>query len=134
MVETEGRKRGRPRLSNRHATNSSNLRRTQQESCSVADQVANVKLSILDTLNTVRQFRAELEAREKNLEATLLEVDGLGMFMNQRFTCFKKKKKKKIYLLFLDTILFCSRFNKLLVGETGERILEISQSLTSNNV
>lgn len=93
MVETEGRKRGRPRLSNRHATNSSNLRRTQQESCSVADQVANVKLSILDTLNTVRQFRAELEAREKNLEATLLEVDGLG-----------------------------------------ERILEISQSLTSNNV
>lgn len=96
MVETEGRKRGRPRLSNRHATNSSNLRRTQQESCSVADQVANVKLSILDTLNTVRQFRAELEAREKNLEATLLEVDGLGMFMNQRFTCFKKKKKKDL--------------------------------------
>ncbi|KAF8074338.1 hypothetical protein N665_1113s0018 [Sinapis alba] len=76
IVETEGRKRGRPRLSN---TNPSNLRRTQQESCSVSDQVANVKRSILDTLNTVRQFRAELEAREKNLEASLLEVDALGV-------------------------------------------------------
>lgn len=78
IVETEKRKRGRPRVSN---TNSSNLRRTQQESLSVSDQVANVKLSILDTLNTVRQFRADIEAREKNLEASSLEVDALG-------TCF----------------------------------------------
>ncbi|CAN6826992.1 hypothetical protein Bca4012_007851 [Brassica carinata] len=75
IVETEKRKRGRPRVSN---TNSSNLRRTQQESLSVSDQVANVKLSILDTLNTVRQFRADIEAREKNLEASSLEVDALG--------------------------------------------------------
>ncbi|KAL0698144.1 hypothetical protein Bca4012_054266 [Brassica carinata] len=78
IVESERRKRGRPRLSKRDATNSSNLPRTQQESCSVSDQVANVKQSILDTLNTVRQFRAELKAREKNLEASLLEVDALG--------------------------------------------------------
>ncbi|KAJ0247416.1 B3 domain-containing protein REM1 [Hirschfeldia incana] len=77
-VETEGLKRGRPRLSNRDATNSTNLQSTQQESCSVSDQVAKVKQSILDTLNTVRQFRAELEAREKNLEASLQEVDALG--------------------------------------------------------
>ncbi|CAH8387446.1 unnamed protein product [Eruca vesicaria subsp. sativa] len=77
IVETERRKRGRPRLSNRPTNNSSNLQRTQQESCSISDQVANVKLSILDTLNTVRQFRVELEAREKNLQASLLEVDAL---------------------------------------------------------
>lgn len=75
IVETERRKRGRPRVSN---TNSSNLQRTRQESCSVSDQVASVKLSILDTLNTVRQFRADIEAREKNLEASSLEVDALG--------------------------------------------------------
>ncbi|KAF8110860.1 hypothetical protein N665_0078s0053 [Sinapis alba] len=68
-------KRGRTRASNRFSTN---LKRKQPESCSVSDQVANVKQSIQDTLNTIRHFREELETREKNLEASLLEVDDLG--------------------------------------------------------
>ncbi|KAJ4913651.1 B3 domain-containing protein REM1 [Raphanus sativus] len=71
----EGSKRGRTRVSNRSNTN---LKREQPESCSVSDQVANVKQSIQDTLNTIRHFRGELETREKNLEASLLEVDDLG--------------------------------------------------------
>ncbi|XP_033135433.1 B3 domain-containing protein REM1 isoform X2 [Brassica rapa] len=57
-------------------------RGSQPESCSVSDQVANVRQSIQDTLDTIRHFRAELETREKNLEASLLEVDDLGMFLN----------------------------------------------------
>ncbi|RID77727.1 hypothetical protein BRARA_A00611 [Brassica rapa] len=68
-------KRGRTRVLNR---SNSNLKRKHPESCSVSDQVANVKQSILDTLNTIRHFRAELETRENNLEASLLEVDDLG--------------------------------------------------------
>ncbi|CAF2147592.1 unnamed protein product [Brassica napus] len=68
-------KRGHARVLNR---SNSNLKRKQPESCSVSDQVANVKQSILDTLNTIRHFRAELETRENNLEASLQEVDDLG--------------------------------------------------------
>lgn len=89
-VEIDG-QRGRIRASNRLNTN---LKRKQPESCSVSDQVANVKQSIQDTLNIIRHFRAELETREKNLEASLLEVDDLGMFLNQDL------------LAFLDIIIF----------------------------
>ncbi|KAF8107940.1 hypothetical protein N665_0116s0139 [Sinapis alba] len=73
-VEIDG-QRERIRASNRVNTN---LKRKQPESCSVSDQVTNVKQSIQDTLNIIRHFRAELETREKNLEASLLEVDDLG--------------------------------------------------------
>ncbi|XP_013620588.1 PREDICTED: B3 domain-containing protein REM1-like [Brassica oleracea var. oleracea] len=68
-------KRGHARVLNR---SNSNLKRKQPESCSVSDQVANVKQSIQDTLNTIRHFKAELKTRENNLEASLLEVDDLG--------------------------------------------------------
>ena len=78
-------KRGRTRVLNR---SNSNLKRKHPESCSVSDQVANVKQSILDTLNTIRHFRAELETRENNLEASLLEVDDLGVFLNQDLLVF----------------------------------------------
>lgn len=68
--------------------------------CSVTHQLAKVKQSIVDTitsvrqfrseletkeqslvdsLNSVRQFRSELKKKEDNLEASLLEVDILGM-------------------------------------------------------
>ncbi|CAH8328427.1 unnamed protein product [Eruca vesicaria subsp. sativa] len=67
-------KRGRTRVSNRSNTN---FQRKQPESCSVSDQVATVKQSIQDTLNTLRHFRAEIEIKERNLEASLLEVDDL---------------------------------------------------------
>ncbi|WZY68439.1 hypothetical protein YC2023_000679 [Brassica napus] len=53
-------------------------RGSQPESCSVSDQVANVRQSIQDTLDTIRHFNAELKTRERNLEASLLEVDDLG--------------------------------------------------------
>ena len=86
-----GSKRGCTRVSNRSNTY---LKGKQPESCSVSDQVANVRQSVLDTLNTIRHFKAELKTRERNLEASLLELDGLGMFLNQ-------------YLLsFLDIIIF----------------------------
>ncbi|VVB10805.1 unnamed protein product [Arabis nemorensis] len=64
-------KEGRTRVSNR------------QESCSVSDQVTNVKQSIVDTLNTVREFRADLETRERDLEASLVEIDVGKDFGNQ---------------------------------------------------
>ncbi|KAH0901095.1 hypothetical protein HID58_040598 [Brassica napus] len=68
-------KRGHARVLNR---SNSNLKRKQPESCSVSDQVGNVKQSIQDTLNTIRHFKAELKTRENNLEASLLGVDDLG--------------------------------------------------------
>ena len=78
-------KRGHARVLNR---SNSNLKRKQPESCSVSDQVANVKQSIQDTLNTIRHFKAELKTRENNLEASLLEVDDLGVFRNQYLLVF----------------------------------------------
>ncbi|KFK29747.1 hypothetical protein AALP_AA7G173600 [Arabis alpina] len=70
---------GRTRVSYRDTTtNSRKLQRTEPKSCSISDQVTNVKRSIVDTLNTVKQFRSELETREQNLEASLLEIDALG--------------------------------------------------------
>ncbi|OAO97535.1 hypothetical protein AXX17_AT4G37790 [Arabidopsis thaliana] len=70
------------------------------EPCSVTQQLAKVKQSILDTVASVRQFRCELERKEQSiadtlsivrqfrseieekedmLEASLLEIDVLGM-------------------------------------------------------
>ena len=80
-----GSKRGCTRASNRSNTN---LQRTQPGSCSVSDQVANVRQIIQDTLDTIRHFNAELKTRERNLEASLLEVDDLGMFLNQDLLAF----------------------------------------------
>ncbi|VVB10820.1 unnamed protein product [Arabis nemorensis] len=72
-------KRGGTRISNRLTiTNSRKSQYTQPKSCTVSDQVTNVKRSIVDTLNTVRQLRSELKTRERNLEASLLEIDALG--------------------------------------------------------
>ncbi|XP_023634985.1 B3 domain-containing protein REM1 isoform X2 [Capsella rubella] len=50
----------------------------QPQSFSVSDQVASVKQGIVDTLNTVRQCRTELETSEQNLQASLLAIDALG--------------------------------------------------------
>ena len=89
-----GSKRGHTRVSNRSNTNSRKFQRTLPESCSVSDLVANVKQRIQDTLNTLRHFRAEIETKEKNLEASLLQVDALGLFLNRDL------------LAFLDIIIF----------------------------
>ncbi|CAN7070182.1 unnamed protein product [Brassica oleracea var. botrytis] len=78
-----GSKRGHTRVSNRSNTNSRKFQRTLPESSSVSDLVANVKQRIQDTLNTLRHFRAEIETKEKNLEASLLQVDALGLFLNR---------------------------------------------------
>ncbi|KAG7540761.1 DNA-binding pseudobarrel domain superfamily [Arabidopsis thaliana x Arabidopsis arenosa] len=70
--------RGRTQVSNRTNTISRELQRLLPRSCSVSDQVANVKQGIVDTLNTVRQCRTELETSEQNLQASLLAIDALG--------------------------------------------------------
>lgn len=75
-------------------------RKNLPEPCSVTQQLAKVKQSILDTVASVRQFRCELERKEQSivdtlsivrlfrseieekediLEASLLEIDVLGM-------------------------------------------------------
>lgn len=84
--------------------------------------MTNVKQRIVETLNTVRQFRAELKTRERNLEASLLEIDALGVFLNQRSTCF--------YGNHLCSTLVYNFFD----DETGERILGISQILNNKLV
>lgn len=70
--------RGHTQVSNRTNTISGNLQRLLPPSCSVSDQVANVKQGIVDSLNTVRQCRTELETSEQNLQASLLAIDALG--------------------------------------------------------
>lgn len=75
--------RGRTQVSNRTNTISRKFLRMQPQSCSVSDQVAGVKQGIVDTLNTVRQCRTELETSEQNLQASLLAIDALGAFLNQ---------------------------------------------------
>lgn len=77
-------KRGRAPVSN----SSGKVQRLQPRSCSVSDQVANVRHGIVEALNTVRQCRTELEKREQNLEASLQAVDALGMFLNQDLSVF----------------------------------------------
>lgn len=90
-TETRGQKRGRasaegggscPRTkpSNDTIANPGNLPGKQPiQPCSISDQVTKVKQTIVDTLTDVRRFRSELEIKEHNLEASLLEIDALGM-------------------------------------------------------
>uniref|UniRef100_A0A0D3DH83 TF-B3 domain-containing protein n=1 Tax=Brassica oleracea var. oleracea TaxID=109376 RepID=A0A0D3DH83_BRAOL len=69
----------RTRASNRSSAGPSNLQPKQPpQPCSTSDQVAKVKQSVVDALTDVRQFRSELEVKERNLEAALLEIDVLG--------------------------------------------------------
>lgn len=57
-----------------------NLRRKEPfKPCSISDQMKKVKQSIKDTLGGVRRFQSELEIKERNLEASLEEIDVLGM-------------------------------------------------------
>ncbi|CAN8229785.1 unnamed protein product [Cochlearia groenlandica] len=74
----EDEKRGFASTSSRTNTHSRKPQCTQPNSCSLSDQLANAKKGIVETLKTVRQFRVELETREQNLEASLLEIDALG--------------------------------------------------------
>uniref|UniRef100_M4E5D7 TF-B3 domain-containing protein n=1 Tax=Brassica campestris TaxID=3711 RepID=M4E5D7_BRACM len=69
----------RTRASNRSSVGPSNLQPKQPpQPCSISDQVAKVKQCVVDALTDVRQFRSELEVKERNLEAALLEIDVLG--------------------------------------------------------
>nr|VDD40768.1 unnamed protein product [Brassica oleracea] len=68
----------RTRASNRSSAGPSNLQHKQPiQPCSISDQVTKVKQSVVDALTDVRQFRSELEVKERNLEAALLEIDVL---------------------------------------------------------
>ena len=51
----------------------------QKQPCSISDHVKKVKQSIVDTLTDVRRFQSELKVKEQNLEASLQEIDALGM-------------------------------------------------------
>ncbi|ESQ54027.1 hypothetical protein EUTSA_v10027418mg [Eutrema salsugineum] len=68
------------RASNKSSGEPENLQGKQPlQSCSISDQVTKVKQSIVETLTDVKRFRSELEIKEQNLEASLLEIDELGM-------------------------------------------------------
>ncbi|KAG2244277.1 hypothetical protein Bca52824_093874 [Brassica carinata] len=69
----------RTRASNRSSAGPNNLQGKQPlQPCSISDQVAKVKQSVVDALTDVRQFRSQLEIKENNLESSLLEIDVLG--------------------------------------------------------
>lgn len=60
-----------------------NLQQKQPlQPCSISNHVKKVKQSIVDTLTDVRRFQRELEVKEHNLEASLQEIDALGMNLN----------------------------------------------------
>ncbi|CAH8387481.1 unnamed protein product [Eruca vesicaria subsp. sativa] len=70
----------RTRALNKSSAGPANLKGKQPlQPCSISDQVAKVKQSVVDALTDVRQFRSELEIKEHNLEDALLEIDVLGM-------------------------------------------------------
>ncbi|EOA16543.1 hypothetical protein CARUB_v10004702mg [Capsella rubella] len=54
----------------------------QKQPCSVIDQVAKVKESVVDTLTCIRRFLAELEPMEQKLEDSLQAINKLGMISN----------------------------------------------------
>ncbi|KAL0891374.1 hypothetical protein Bca101_015357 [Brassica carinata] len=69
----------RTRASNRSSAGPNNLQGKQPlQPCSISDQVAKVKQSVVDALTDVRQFRSQLEIKENNLESSLLEIDVLA--------------------------------------------------------
>ncbi|CAA7015268.1 unnamed protein product [Microthlaspi erraticum] len=57
------------------ASNQGNLPRMQP--CSVSDQVAKAKQSVVDALTCVRRFQTELETMDNKLEDSLREIDNL---------------------------------------------------------
>ncbi|KAJ4899107.1 putative B3 domain-containing protein REM4 [Raphanus sativus] len=79
-VSAEGEPSHRTRASKRSSAAPKTLQGKQPlQPCSISDQVTKVKQSVVDALTDVRQFRSELEIKERNLEAALLEIDVLGM-------------------------------------------------------
>lgn len=78
-VSAEGGPSRRTRASNNSSDNHGNLHKQPLQPCSISDQVKKVKQSIMDTLTGVRRFQSELEIKEQNLEASLQEIDALGM-------------------------------------------------------
>jgi hypothetical protein len=53
-------------------------RKQPLQPCSFSDQAKKVKQSIVNILTGIKRFRSELELKERNLEAALLEIDALG--------------------------------------------------------
>ncbi|CAH8274687.1 unnamed protein product [Arabidopsis lyrata] len=64
-----------PRASNKSSGNQENLQHTQP--CSVSNQLAKVKQSVVDALTSIRRFRAELDTTEQKLEISLQEINKL---------------------------------------------------------
>ncbi|XP_019086204.1 PREDICTED: B3 domain-containing protein REM8-like [Camelina sativa] len=63
------------RASHKSCGNQENLQHTQ--ACSVSNQVAKVKQSVVDALTSVKRFMAELETTEQKLEISLQEINNL---------------------------------------------------------
>lgn len=73
-----------PRASNKSSGNQEKLQHTPP--CSVSNQVAKVKQSVVDALTSIRRFRAELDTTEQKLEISLQEINKLGMICIAIFT------------------------------------------------
>ncbi|XP_020872305.1 B3 domain-containing protein REM2 isoform X2 [Arabidopsis lyrata subsp. lyrata] len=67
----------RNQASNKPNADPQNLK-PRQPPCSISDRVQKVKQIIEDTLTGVKRIRSELEVKEQNLEASILEIDALG--------------------------------------------------------
>ncbi|KAF2552611.1 hypothetical protein F2Q68_00037699 [Brassica cretica] len=121
-VSAEGGPSHRTRASNRTIAGTSNLQHKQPiQPCSISDQVTKVKQSVVDALTDVRQFRSELEVKERNLEAALLEIDMLEIAHPLSNTCHPVKRK----VLFL-----CNpRARKKKVMSLEKKLLEYGEKL-----
>lgn len=73
-----------PRASNKSSGNQENLQHSQP--CSVSNQLAKVKQSVVDALTSIRRFRAELDTTEQKVEISLQEINNLGMICIAIFT------------------------------------------------
>ncbi|XP_010447530.1 PREDICTED: B3 domain-containing protein REM8-like isoform X2 [Camelina sativa] len=63
------------RESNKSSGNQGNVQQTQP--CSVKDQVAKVKETVVDTLTSIRRFLTELETKEQELQDSLQDINKL---------------------------------------------------------
>nr|VDC83912.1 unnamed protein product [Brassica rapa] len=71
----EGEPSHRARASNKTNANKKNLQNKQ--SCSVSDQLTEVKHSVVSTITSIRRFREELKTKEQELEGSLQEINNL---------------------------------------------------------
>ncbi|CAH8387484.1 unnamed protein product [Eruca vesicaria subsp. sativa] len=72
----EGEPSHRTKASNKTNANQENLQ--DKQPCSDSDLTTKVKNSVVSTLTSIRQFREELNTKEKELEDSLQKINNLG--------------------------------------------------------